>query len=411
MTEPMEERPATKSWRMSLVAVAVVAGALLIWHGRLIFIIGFLGLLLGLVISRAVDWLEKHGWNRALSAILIMLMIIGVFVGGGVLLAPTLREQFRGLQQKLPEVIANVEQRLARSPLSAAAGVTTRGQQGQQGPAASGGEQGENPQQGEPGQNQPAGQGASPAQPGAGTQPQQGAADEEDEGFITETLGDLAGPAARLVFPVLSTVAEALSAIVIIMFVALFFAVRPGRYKHGAVRLFPPHKRERAQEVFTEVGEAMTSWMVARLMAMVAVGLITGVTLGFIGIDSAIALGVIAGILEFVPFFGPILAAIPAVGLALLDSPEKALATVIAFVVIQQLEGNLLTPLLLENRVDVPPLMTILTVPLLTVVVGAAAVLIAEPLLAIGIVIVRELWLARIEEGADGEPRKSSSEA
>lgn len=362
------------SFRASLVAMAVISICFLVWFGRLVFIVGFLGLLVGLVLSRGADFLHRRGIRRWLALVALVVLTLGVFVGGGWALAPTLRKQARAVREQLPKALQAIEQRLSGAELvrqggaPAGNGAATR-QPAQRPPA---------PQQ-QPAQSNPA-------------QSQQGTGS-----FIEENFGRLLGPAARMVFPVVSTLTEALSALIIVIFVAIFFASAPSRYRNGALRLVPPGKRERWKELFEEIGDAMARWMGARLMAMVAVGLVTGVTLGIIGVPSAIALGLLAGLFEFVPFFGPILASVPAIGIAMLEGPEKAIATAIAFVVIQQLEGNLLTPLLLQNRVDVPPLMTIIAIPLLVLVAGAAAVLVAEPLMALLIVVVRELWIHRIE--------------
>jgi predicted PurR-regulated permease PerM len=94
-----------------------------------------------------------------------------------------------------------------------------------------------------------------------------------------------------------------------------------------------------------------------------------------------------------VPFFGPIVSAVPAVGMALLESPQKALWVVIAFVAIQQLEGNIITPLLLKKRVDIPPMLTIVAVPAMTLIFGLTGVLIAEPLLAIILIVSKMLYV------------------
>lgn len=389
----------------SVTAVAVVALALLIWYGRLIFIIGALGLLVGLVISFAAGFLEKHGWKRPIAVAVIVLAALGLVGLGAWSLGPTLREQGRALREQIPQVIQTINERLAGTPLLDPSGQAAgAGQPMPQQPDGTQQQQA-SPQERGAAQNQPA-----PAMQG------EQAGESSDEGsspadLIRENVGRILGPAVEMIFPVLSTIAEILTALVIILFVAIFFAAGPDRYRRGMLKLFPREHRDRASEVMDEVGDAMGRWMIARLIAMVVVGTVTGVTLAIIGVPSAVALGALAGVLEFVPFFGPILAAIPGVGIALLEGPDKALMALAAYVVIQQLEGALLTPLLLQNRVDVPPLLTILAVPLLTMVAGVAAVLIAEPLLALGIVLVRELWIRRIEPESGTESAGGSADS
>jgi predicted PurR-regulated permease PerM len=126
---------------------------------------------------------------------------------------------------------------------------------------------------------------------------------------------------------------------------------------------------------------------------MILVGGITTAILFALGIESALLLGLIAGLLEFIPLFGPILSAVPAIGVALADSPQKALYVALAFVVIQQLEGNLITPLLLKRRVDIPPALTIIGIALMGVIFGFLGLLIAEPLIAALLVTVKMVYV------------------
>jgi predicted PurR-regulated permease PerM len=128
-------------------------------------------------------------------------------------------------------------------------------------------------------------------------------------------------------------------------------------------------------------------------MAMVIVGVIIGGGLALIGVKGAAALGVLAAVLEFVPFFGPIVSAVPAIGIALVDSPQKALWVIGLFILVQQLEGNVITPILLERRLDVPPVLTIVAVAALGVVFGVVGMLIAEPLLAAVLVTTKLLYV------------------
>jgi predicted PurR-regulated permease PerM len=132
---------------------------------------------------------------------------------------------------------------------------------------------------------------------------------------------------------------------------------------------------------------------VARLIAMVAIGIITTVALVALDVKAAIALGLLAGLLELIPFFGPIMSALPAIGIALADSPQKGLYVLILYILLQQIEGNLITPLILERRLDIPPVLTILAVSALGVVFGVLGMLIAEPLLAVCLVTAKMLYV------------------
>jgi predicted PurR-regulated permease PerM len=164
-------------------------------------------------------------------------------------------------------------------------------------------------------------------------------------------------------------------------------------YRDGLLHLFPQREQERMREVLKTLGVTLRQWLIARLIAMVAIGTITGLGLFALGIKGAIALGVLAGLMEFIPFFGPILSAIPAIGVAMIDSPSKALWVAGLYLLVQQLEGNVITPLILEKRLDIPPALTVVTVAAMGVVFGVLGMLIAEPLLATVLVTTKMLYV------------------
>jgi predicted PurR-regulated permease PerM len=126
---------------------------------------------------------------------------------------------------------------------------------------------------------------------------------------------------------------------------------------------------------------------------MLIVGAFTTVILLLLGIKAAVALGIIAGILEFIPIAGPILAAVPAVAMGFLDGPEKALYVVLAYVVIQQMESNLLYPLLMKKGLELPPVLTIVTQGVLAIVFGFIGLLVAVPMLAAVMVPIKMLYV------------------
>jgi predicted PurR-regulated permease PerM len=115
--------------------------------------------------------------------------------------------------------------------------------------------------------------------------------------------------------------------------------------------------------------------------------------LALLGVKAAIALGVIAGLFEFIPFVGPFLAAAPAVAMAFLDGPEAAVYVALAYVGIQQLEGNVITPLLMKEGMDLPPVLTIVTQAIMSLVFGFIGLVVAVPLLAATMVPIKLLYV------------------
>jgi predicted PurR-regulated permease PerM len=126
---------------------------------------------------------------------------------------------------------------------------------------------------------------------------------------------------------------------------------------------------------------------------MVVIGVVTTIVLLVLGVKSAIPLGILAGILEFVPNLGPLMAAIPAVLIAFADGPQKALIVIIAYWVIQFLENNVLIPHLMREELDLPPALTLLWQGLMAIIFGLLGLFVAVPLLAALFVSVRFLYV------------------
>jgi predicted PurR-regulated permease PerM len=130
-------------------------------------------------------------------------------------------------------------------------------------------------------------------------------------------------------------------------------------------------------------------------------------------VKAALALAVIAGLLEFVPTIGPTIAAIPAIGIAVLDSPEKALWVLAVYLGIQGIESNILIPVLMKGQIDLPPALTIVWQALMALVLGFLGLLVAVPLLAALLVAVKMLYVQDVVGdpvalGRAAEPEKKS---
>jgi predicted PurR-regulated permease PerM len=224
---------------------------------------------------------------------------------------------------------------------------------------------------------------------GSGGDPQQGAGQVDLRKSLTQQLAGV----GRHFFSFFSSTVAALGALVILLFVAIFVAVDPGLYHRGLMHLFPHAARRRAGEVLSATATTLRRWLLMQMVAMLAIGLVTTVVLLLLGVKAAIALGIIAGLLEFIPYVGPILSAVPAIAMALVDGPEKAIYVALAYIAIQQLEGVVLQPLLMKEGLELPPVMTILGQALLSLVFGFLGLLLAVPLLATVMVPVKLLYV------------------
>ncbi|OON63898.1 AI-2E family transporter [Massilia sp. KIM] len=221
---------------------------------------------------------------------------------------------------------------------------------------------------------------------------------------IVKQLGNMV-PNAGLFF---SGVLGAIGNVVIILFVGIYFAATPQLYTSGFVRLIPRNRRDRARQVLQELGHTLASWLLGKAASMLIVGIATSIGLSMLGVPLALILGIIAGLLDFIPYLGPIMAGVPAVLLALSISPDLALYTVLLFVGVQVVEGYLLQPLIEARAVDLPPALVIVMQLIFGTLFGLAGVALATPLAAALAVLVRMLYIEDVL-GDRTPPRKDSS--
>jgi predicted PurR-regulated permease PerM len=211
---------------------------------------------------------------------------------------------------------------------------------------------------------------------------------ESPQGLRDRIMSQLSG-AGRYFLPVLGSTLAVVAAILLVLFVTIYVAVDPGLYQRGALRLLPPRNRERAAVVLGAIGATLRRWLVTQLIAMVVIGVVTTGVLLALDVRAAVPLGILAGLLEFVPTLGPIISAIPAIAMGFVDSPEKALFVTIAYIGIQFLENHILIPVLMKEGIDLAPALTIVVQALMAIVFGFLGLLVAVPLLAMIVVCVR----------------------
>ncbi|WP_447529888.1 AI-2E family transporter [Vreelandella sp. TE19] len=189
----------------------------------------------------------------------------------------------------------------------------------------------------------------------------------------------------------------------------VYFAAQPDVYRRGLLLLAPVKSRDKLAEALDKSGKALRFWLGGQLVAMVVTGLLVGVSMWLLGVPAPLGLGLIAGVLDFVPLVGPLIAAIPALLLAYTVSPQTALFVLIAYTIIQQIEGNVMQPLVQQRAVNLPPAMLLFSLFAASTLFGVAGVLLAAPLTVIGFVLINALYVQRDEddEPVNGEQDKS----
>lgn len=388
-----EDRRPVPGWRSRdiLRAAALVLGFYfllrLLWDAQAILLAAFLGVLFGLAVARGADWLERWRVPRGVGASLIVFGTYGLLAGFITLSAPTLQQQFGELRTSLPEATDQIERWLE---------------------AHRGGVLGQLLVGGAATAENPAARPAPPARPRAGkltaapgavpqTVPKSGETVPGPEGGLPSTLRRTLtaqlGGLGRYMFRFVSSTVAVATGLLLITFIAIYIGADPRTYRRGLLHLVPHEARPRAREVLDAIGATLRRWLVSQLVAMLVIGVVTTLVLLALDVKAAVSLGILAGLLEFIPNIGPVLSALPAIVMGFLDSPQKAVLVALAYAGIQLAENHLLIPLLMRKGVDLPPVLTLLAQALMALVFGFLGLLVAVPLVAAVVVTVKMLYV------------------
>ena len=378
--------PRGNAWRSRdvLRVAAIVFGLYfvlrLLWFANALVLVAFLGVLFGLAIAAGVDRLARWRVPRAIGAATIVVAVFALLYGAGAVIAPTVSDQLGLLKSRLPEAQARVERWLQQR------GGLMRAVMGSGAPTDTGTAAAPQGQLGGP--LSPVGRGAAEAERrdtvGAGV-----------PSPLAQGIGRQLQSATRYLFPFLTSTLAALAGLVVMLFLAIYVAVDPGLYRRGFLVMVPPESRDVASRILSQMATKLRRWLVTQLIAMIVIGVVSTTVLLILRVKAPFALGLLAGLLEFVPTIGPVLSAIPAIAMGFLDSPEKALSVTIAYIAIQQTEGQILIPMLMKGGIDLPPVLTILAQAVMAMLFGFLGLMVAVPLLAAIMVPLRILYVER----------------
>tara|TARA_R100000935_G_scaffold44623_1_gene67494 strand:- start:177 stop:1220 length:1044 start_codon:yes stop_codon:yes gene_type:complete len=190
-----------------------------------------------------------------------------------------------------------------------------------------------------------------------------------------------------------STTVGAIANFFIIIVTGIFLASSPGIYTKGFIRLFPLNFRPRLREVMEKTQKSLCMWMIAKLFSMIVVGVFTAIGLEILGMPMPYALAFIAALLSFIPNIGPYLALAPAILIALMQGGNMFIYVLILYFGIQMVESYLITPMIEKKMVHLPPALTLFWMVLLGVLTGILGLILATPILAALIVIIKELYV------------------
>jgi predicted PurR-regulated permease PerM len=321
-------------FRATVIVLATVAAAYVLWALVDVLLLLFACALVALILLTITNALRRRialpfGVALGLTTIGLLALLVGAFTFFGA----TLQGEFAEIAQRLPVAWAELQARLQSSPAGAA--LVERAQR-----------------------FAPSGQ-------------------------------VLVAGATR----VLTAVGGGISGLAIVLVGGLYLAAQPRLYSGGLLRLIPHDSRTRIAETLDAVTVSLRNWLKGQGLGMLFVGCATGLGLWLVGVPAAWAIGLIAGLAEFVPYLGILVAGIPAVVLAFGQGTDTGLWTIGVLIAVQQIQGNLVMPLLQNRMVDLPPAITIFGIIAAGILFGIAGVLLATPLTIVILVLVRQLYL------------------
>jgi predicted PurR-regulated permease PerM len=317
-------------------SVLILLGILLalLWLAPEVPLLGFAAVLLAVALRAGADPLARRTGLPGWAAVLIIAALVLVAIGlAGWAAAGPLTEQAKQLSEELPKSLAALRDRLAGTGWG---DWLLR--------------------QAEPGQLMASG--------GA---------------------GDAAAAAAQAA----SSTLGGLGNLVLVVLLALYLATQPEPYLHGLRQLFHPDLEPPVRDTLAEAGDSLRGWLLGQVIGMAVAGTLTWLGLMALGVPLAGLLATIIGLLNFIPIVGPLIGAVPAVLLALTQSPTLALWVIALVIVVQNVEGNLLTPMVQSQTADIPPALLLLVQVLTGALFGLLGVALAAPLTALGLVLVR----------------------
>lgn len=331
------------------VAALVVVIVLLVLYAAQFFLVVFGGILLAILFHAMSSWLHRktgmpEKWSRAVSLIAPFLLL-GVFIW---FIAPSVSEQASELADRVPKSFRQLQQKaLQYQWLNSILSYQEQ---------------------------------------------------------LREALPS-GSKAMSLVGTIFSSTLSALGNLVLALAIGIFLAVNPHLYTKGLIALIPPRRRARAIEVLDATRSTLASWLIAKIVEMTVIGVLTTIGLWIIGIDLALVLGIIAGLLSFIPNFGPIISIIPALLIALVGGVNQVLYVIGLYAAVQTLESYILTPMLQQHLVDMPPALTVSVQVLFGLLAGVLGVIMATPLTAAAMVMTK-MWYVEDILGDRGRENK-----
>jgi predicted PurR-regulated permease PerM len=333
---------------------ALLLGGYFVYRISGVVLAFLLTILLSIILSAPVNYLAKRGWPRMWGALAVVAVLAGLLWLFGLALVPAVETQSRQFAEAFPTLLD--EALTLANQAQSFFGLGTQ----------------------------------------IGLNP---------ENLSTVGQEFLTGSTVSTAAGVGLTVATALSLGLVVFISTIYLVIRPAPWVDGFVSLFPAEWRPRTREVLDAMYHTVQRWFLGQLTAMTFIAVFWAISLYIIGVPFALLLGIFSGLVSFVPYVGALISVVVPMLLALISDPFTVVWVVLAFVIIQQIEGNILQPLVMSRAVDLHPALVVFALLVMGTLFGLVGVLLAVPLVAAVQVLVRELWVQRMDQlGTDPDP-------
>jgi predicted PurR-regulated permease PerM len=320
--------------------IALILSVYILWQIRQLLLLFFSAVVLATAINQLVQllqrWIKQRGWAILLSLIILVFLFTLVFS----IIVPAFADQLQQLIELFPQVFTQIqkglnilENRIDKSDFIDLPNLDTILQQ---------------------------------LQPYISE-------------FFTHT------------FNFFSAYIGAVAQLFLVIILSLMLLVNPQPYKLLFIRLFPSFYRRRASEIVSQCEVALGNWTTGILIQMSFIAVLSGIGLWILQVPLALAHAILAGLLDLIPNIGPTIAAVFPIAIALLDAPWKAVAVLVFYIVIQQIESYWLTPTIMAKQVSLLPAMTLIAQIIFASFFGALGLLMAIPL-----TVVAKTWIEEV---------------
>lgn len=217
--------------------------------------------------------------------------------------------------------------------------------------------------------------------------------------FLSNNVQNITARLANLPMQLLSSLFE----ILLVVFLSLYWLMARPQARRFILSVFPPERRDRTLEVLDKMGDTVGGYVRGVTINVLIIGTISYIGLSLIGLPFAFVLAVMAGLFEIIPIVGPFIAGFIIVSFALSQSLQMALITMVFYLIVQQIEGNVLTPLVMRSQTDISPFLILVAVVLGAGVGGLLGVLVAIPLAGAMKVLTTEVLAPMLRQRVDAE--------